>query len=205
MMKNTTIVMKASKKLNDACDAIEKKLKASRAKRQKHMTKKATEITVTIPKGCHLEETTKRIREYVKEVLAKDCDWDYAFLIYLIRYKLQRMQKCILKNNIIADAKKICDQMKEVEDALTRIEKDDYLLPKIDALQKKYEVKSGTIKRPDGMYQLATLPRKKGGTFDEKKYDKEHKEACKQAEAERQKDLEIAFGGMQRNVLSWWE
>jgi len=205
MMKKTKIVLNQSKPIEDAVDELTKKIEKRNKAYEKKLTKKPTKITITIPKGCHPKETRRRVQEYVNATLSDDHDWDFAYLLDLIIYKLSRMQKCILKNNIIEDANKICFQMKEVEEALKRVRDDEYLVNKIDALHEKHQVKTGTVKLPDGMYQLKTLPKKKGETFDEEAYDRKFKEACELADKEREADLEIAFDGMKRNVLSWWE
>lgn len=195
--------MKKAKPVGKAFDDLTKKLEARRRKREKMKTKKPTIIEITVPKGCIVKELKPVIQQYVNKVLADDRDWDFAYLLKMIQYKLSRMRKA-LKGGYNADSDKVCAQILEVEQAIGRIYDDDYSLKRIDAIHKKYDVRFGT-KDEDGHCLFATLPRKKNGTFDEKAYNAEMKQAYKDADAEMRKDLEIAFDGMKKNVLGWWD
>ena len=195
--------MRKSKPVEDSYDAINKVLEASKRKREKTRTKKPTTIGIVVPKGCIVKELKPVIQQYVNELLADDFDWDFSYLLRMIKYKLSRMRKA-LKGGYSADADKVCAQILEVEKALGRIDDDDYSVKRIDVIHKKYDVKFGT-KEENGKCLFATLPRKKNGTFDEKAYNAEIKRAFKDAADEMRKDLSIAFDGMKKNVLSWWD
>jgi len=195
--------MRKSKPVKDSYNALAKRFEASKRRREKMRTKKPTTISVVVPKGCIVKELKPRIQQYVNKVLAEDRDWDFSYLLRIIKYKLSRMRKT-LKGGYNADSDKVCAQMFEVEQALGRIDDDDYSIKMIDVIHKKYDVKFGT-KDENGRCLFAILPRKKNGMFDEKAYNAEMKQAFKDADAEMYKDLSIAFDGMKNNVLSWWE
>jgi len=58
----------------------------------------------------------KKVREYAR-ALKDDEDWDWAFIIKLLQYKLKRTRLCIESNNIVASSKQIAKQIKQVVDA----------------------------------------------------------------------------------------
>jgi len=196
-------VKKEAKPVTQAFDDLQKKLKKKRIARERLKTRKPTPMTIIAPKGCIIKELQPLVQLYVDKVLAEDQDWDYAFFLRMMIFKLSRMRKC-LRTGWSADRKKTADQILKVEEALKRLDKDDYSIDRIDVIHKKYDVKYGT-KKENGQCLFATLPRKKNGTFDEKAYDAEIKQAFKDADAERNNDLSIAFDGMKKNVLGWWD
>jgi len=53
-------------------------------------------------------------------VLWKDQDWDYDFLIRIIKFKLNRMADCIEKNNLIASCEDVAKEMREVVEHLDK-------------------------------------------------------------------------------------
>lgn len=196
--------MKKSKPVTQAFDDLTKKIEKQRIAREKLKTKKPAPMTIIAPKGCIIKELQPLVQIYVDKVLAYDQDWDHAFLLRMMIFKLSRMRKC-LGNGWSADRKKVAAQILDVEEALKRLDKDDYELSKVDAVHKKHDVKFGTRKGDKGETFFATVPRKKNVTFDQKAYDADLKQAYKEANAERNDDLYIAFEGMKKNVLGWWD
>jgi hypothetical protein len=195
--------MKKAKPVTQAFDDLQKKIEKKRIAREKLKTKKPTPMTIIAPKGHIIKELQPLVQIYVDKVLAEDQDWDHSFFLRMMTFKLSRMRKCLGKG-WSADRKKTAEQILEVEEALKRLDEDDYSLKKIDAVHKKYDVKFGT-KNENGKCLFATLPRKKNGTFDEKAYGDDMKKARKEADAEILNDLSIAFDGMKKNVLGWWD
>jgi len=171
-------------------------------------------MTIRIPKRCKkaFERRALRARtqDYVNKVLADDIDGDYDGLIRLIRHKISRMRKCIVGNDIVADAEEIGRQMQEVEDALGRLDDDEYFFKPLTALHKKYGVKYAWIrgdkgKNGDRFSTLGLVPIKKGTKFDERKYRAEFRKLADRADKERQRDLDIAFDGIKKNIEGWWD
>lgn len=169
-------------------------------------------MTIRIPKRCKKAYQKRALRaktqDYVDKVLADDIDGDYDGLIRLIRHKISRMRACIVGNNIVEDAGEIGRQMRVVEDALERLDKDDYHFGPVTELNKKYGVKYAWIdKKKDGKaYKtLGLVPIKKGTRFDEKKYRVEFRRVTSEGDKERRRDLKIAFDGIRDNVEGWWD
>ena len=67
----------------------------------------------------------KKLKEY-QEILKNDEDWDWAYILRLLKYKLERTRKCISANAIIRDAPKVARQIRQVEVLLGRVEEDKY-------------------------------------------------------------------------------
>lgn len=54
----------------------------------------------------------------------KDEDWDYAYLLTLIGYKLKRMRECIHSNDVIAHAENVANEILEAEIMIRNIADD---------------------------------------------------------------------------------
>ncbi len=59
-------------------------------------------------------------------VLWDDADWDYAHILKLLKYKLERTRKCIVKNDIIMEVDRVADEIRTAELLIERILHDDY-------------------------------------------------------------------------------
>ncbi|MBI3018684.1 MAG: hypothetical protein HYY61_02180 [Deltaproteobacteria bacterium] len=75
--------------------------------------------------SARTKEFKKKISDY-KKFLKNDHDWDGAYILRLLKYKLERTRKCIVSNHIIQSAPKKGRQIKVVEDLLDRVLKDKY-------------------------------------------------------------------------------
>ena len=56
------------------------------------------------------QEHAKKAREYAR-FLRDDFDWDYAFILRLLRYKLERTRRCIVSNEIVVSAPRVDRQI----------------------------------------------------------------------------------------------
>ena len=59
-------------------------------------------------------------------LLWNDRDYDYNYILLMLKYKISRTRKCILTNDIIVNNKKYAKQMKVVEDIIDRITESPY-------------------------------------------------------------------------------
>lgn len=83
----------------------------------------------------------KKMREY-RRFLKDDHDWDWEYIIRLLRYKLSRTRICIQNNNIVMCTPKIVRQITQVEALLKRVEDDSYYDELSEELRKKGVTKS---------------------------------------------------------------
>jgi hypothetical protein len=148
----------------------------------------------------------KKLREY-KTVLAKDEDWDWIYILRMLRYKLERTRKCIRANKIIVAAPKVGRQIREVEILLERVEKNRYH----DEISKDFRKRYGRLRMISGKREPGSVDIPV--TF---KYQREtpnnarriHREAHRlwlRAERMQRRDLEKAFTLMLKNIWGWWD
>lgn len=148
----------------------------------------------------------KKLSEY-RRLLRDDFDWDYAYILKLLQYKLSRTRRCIVANNIVVSAKKIGNQIQKVENLLGRVLNDCY-----------YEEISRSFHKKYGRSRLIKLPREKGarGVPVVIRYPKKtpqnsrqiHRAAMKlfkKAERMKSNDLKKAFDLMRKDIWGWWD
>lgn len=68
----------------------------------------------------------KNIIEYAP-IIYQDRDWDYQYLLYLMKFKLKRIRKCIKDDNIIVDAQKVSEEIQIAIEKIDELEKSDEL------------------------------------------------------------------------------
>lgn len=155
-------------------------------------------------------EWKQKCREYA-EFLKEDYDWDFAFIINLLVFKLERTKKCIVKNQIISKADEVGEEIQEVIDLFNRYHDHDYIK---DAFKDFY--------KEHGRPKMVTIPPTKeealknpnlGGRLEfhhrGKPLPKEfqEKQRCLYEEAEHAKkaDLDKAFKLMADRIEGWWD
>ena len=72
-----------------------------------------------LPKKKRKQLESKRVKKYTK-FLRKNYDWDYIYIIDLLRFKIRKVRKYIKKHNIIEEHElnKIVSKMRETEKLL---------------------------------------------------------------------------------------
>lgn len=148
----------------------------------------------------------EKIRGY-RAVLRDDFDWDWGYILRLLRYKLERTRKCIVANDIIADARTVARQIRAVEVLLQCIVDDRYY----EQIARRFHKKYGRLRMIAGRAEPGTkaVP----VTF---KYAREtpanrervHREARRlhrQAEKMQREDLKRAFALMHQHIWGWWD
>ncbi|HLD99946.1 MAG TPA: hypothetical protein VJB59_06790 [Bdellovibrionota bacterium] len=148
----------------------------------------------------------KKVREY-RKFLKDDYDWDWHFIIRMLRYKLERTRRCILDNNIIADAKKVGKEIDEVVRLLKRIEDDPYFKEIRKPFYKKYGypkmVFGKRIKGRNSVEATVVYPRE--NPRNREQIARESLRLSKLEDELRRKDLKRAFDLMLKNIWGWWD
>jgi hypothetical protein len=88
----------------------------------------------------------KKLREY-RAFLRDDYDWDWVYILRLLRYKLERTRKCIVANNLIVVTRRVAGEIREVERLLGRVIDDRYF----DEVAKPFHRKYGHLKMLFGL------------------------------------------------------
>lgn len=157
------------------------------------------------------ESTSKRssfaqkMKEY-REFLREDEDYDWQYIIRLLRYKLERTKNHIVEHDIIDDATKVGKEIQAVVDLLKRIEEDKYFEELHKPFLKKYgnpklvleKCKNGTNSSITFKYSKETLKNRSQRM-------KEQNRLAKLEHQLRKKDLEQAFKLMSNNIFGWWD
>jgi hypothetical protein len=148
----------------------------------------------------------KKIKEY-KRFLKEDEDWDWAYIIRILKYKLERTRKCIISNNIISNSKQIAREIKEVEILLDRVEKDNYLRDLSKEFHKKYGNLKMISKKSEVGKNLSevTFEYTKETPQNRKQIRSEHHKLFIKAKKMQQDDLKKAFALMHKNIWNWWD
>jgi len=140
-------------------------------------------------------------------VLWKDRDWDGSYFLYLARYKLSRMEKCIRHGSYV-NCEKDADKIKKTIDMLDRMIADEYE----EIFFKPHDEKWGKPKMSwkdvpnhpgccEAIFERSGVKTKE----DEEMERKEFMETMKLAEKEHQNDYNKFFGMLARNLRRWWD
>jgi hypothetical protein len=148
----------------------------------------------------------KKLREY-RAFLRDDFDWDWAYILRLLQYKLERIRKCIVANDIIVGASRVAREIREVERLLERVTADRYY----DKIAKPFHRKYGRLKMVFGERDPRTNTRAVTFTYARetpRTRQRIHSEAHRlhqQAEKMQQDDLKRAFVLMHERIWGWWD
>ena len=148
----------------------------------------------------------KKVREYAK-VLKEDYDWDWAFIIKLLQYKLKRTRLCIESNNIVASSKKIAKQIKQVEDLFESVLDDKYYEQIGKGFIKRHGRGRFVFTKEDRDSRLRGMTVKYRGETHRNR-DKIRRESIRlhrKADRALERDLGRAFSLMAKNIRGWWD
>lgn len=143
------------------------------------------------------------------ELLKEDYDFEWTYLLELMRFKLERMKKCIA-NGHLTERKKRAKEIGEVISLLERIVKDDYLEKMMKPFHKKYgkpkvvETEVGDpIPGLGKVYQLGFIY--PNGKKETPAMSKEVHKIHLLADKAQQDDIDKAFALMAKNIRGWWD
>ena len=142
--------------------------------------------------------------------LWKDFDWDYCFFLMLMQYKLKRMKRQILANNIILRSEEVGSQIQHAEDLIEKYLTDDFCTAEQEAHEKKWgETKdlSRSIIDTNGnkLYEW-DMCREKATTEALKAQEKqEQRELYDKSEQEKEQCLTDLFNHIRLHIKEWWD
>jgi len=136
-----------------------------------------------------------RIKEW-KEFLKDDDDYDYNYVLKVLRYKLFRLRAHIVAHQMIMDAPRVSKEIKEVLDLLDRVIEDKYEDRAVAAFLKRHGIKDiGGRCNGDGEWEN-NIP---------SELNSEYLEAVSDGRETRRDDLKEAFALMAENIWGWWD
>lgn len=166
---------------------------------------------IKLPEKLSKKESKKRDKKRMKrysKFLRKNYDWDYIYIVDLLRFKIKSVRKYIKKHNIIEqnDLDKIVLQMKEAEQLLQRVISYDYHAD----LEKEFIVKfGGKIKHKFKYLKKHTLTLESDySQINQNRMEEAKEEYLKMGGKEfelRKNDLKKAFEIITENIWEWWD
>jgi len=94
------------------------------------------------------KQNAKRIKMYIK-FIKDNYDWDYEFILDLLRFKIKMVRKCIEKDHLNTKTvqNKMIAQMLETEHLLQKVISFDYKSESKRVLQDKLELQKADLKK----------------------------------------------------------
>ena len=145
-------------------------------------------------------ETIYKIKNVIRwlPVIWNDADFDYAYLIDIIGFKLLNMYKFFSndKLTVCVDSNEIALEIKEVLDAITRYRNNDYCKEWYSLLYQKHGDICGTA-NPFRLH----FPQ----SNDNDKAVKIWSMLNKRSDDLQQKDFEFVFDTLKNKLQNWWD
>lgn len=138
-------------------------------------------------------------------ILWRDRDFDWAFILTILQFKLKRTREYLVEENIIGDIDKISSEIKQAEDIIDEIFKDDFCKEEHEAHTAKWgEHKDNFVPTKNGALRW-DMSREKAITPEEK--EQERKEIMEIYELEEKRMGEAwdrLFTHLKANIRGWW-
>lgn len=139
-------------------------------------------------------------------VLWGNWDWDYVFLLDVMRYKMARMSRCIAECDRGFDSQRHAKQLQACVDIIDRLRSDSYLKYEERQHEKKWgEFVVERIPRDDGLIKLDFYHVKARELGLEEQERAELRVIRNLAYRRRQKDLDVLFRIMRKRIEFWWD
>ncbi len=146
------------------------------------------------------KECDKKIKEWSK-FLKEDYDWDWVFILKVLKYKLERTRKCFVASNMCESSLKNAKDIEKVEVLLNRVIEDDYMTE----LLKPFDEKYGEIVSWQNAEGFFEVQRQNQTSENKDQIWKEYKKLSYKAEKMKQKDLNDALKIISERLFYWWD
>jgi hypothetical protein len=139
-------------------------------------------------------------------VLWSDRDWDWVFILILLKYKLSRIRKHIVEHDFIMEAEKIGADIYYVEHLLRRLIENDYCHDEYEAHHQKWgspKIVSKDI--GNGFHELVCISCEKAIEINKVEEEREEIRAIFDRDEElEKKDWDELWNYMNKNLKNWW-
>lgn len=140
-------------------------------------------------------------------ILWHDRDWDYAFILKILKYKLSRVRQCISSNGIIEGADRVAKQISYAEFLIDRILEDDYCETEMKQHIQKWGPYCRRKKWTNGQLVGHAFHIRQNSTTHQKWQQQIAEERAihqKQMDT-RNKDRERLFRHLSKYIERWWD
>lgn len=148
----------------------------------------------------------KRTIEWLP-IIWQDRDWDHAYILRILKYKLSRVRKCITGNNIIEGATRVGKQIAYAEFLIDRILEDDYHKDEWAKHEKKWGPYCRRRKWTNGS-SVGNAHRIRQNATTHQKWVQQHAEEMaiyRKQEATKEKDKDRLFKHLKTYLERWWD
>lgn len=166
-----------------------------------------------------IKAVSKRVKKYKqdtaaqrtaawREFLKRDVDWDYSSILRMLVFKLGRMQKAIVGNDIHTDAKNVGAEIEQVIGLLKRVDADEYMDELTKPLEKKYGKREIYFEDLDDGSRFSRMLHRYSKKLTKKQIeraDAEYHAAYRRADELRHDDLALAMTIMAECLFGWWD
>ena len=147
----------------------------------------------------------RKLKDYSR-FLKGDEDYDWHFIIRMLRFKLERTRKHIVSHHLVKEAPRIGKEIQRVVDLLERIEADQYFEELHKPFWKKYGRPKMISGKPDSRGLIpVTIQYPKETKASRTAINRESLRLAKMEQKLRSRDLELAFNLMLKNIWGWWD
>lgn len=137
-------------------------------------------------------------------VVWNDREWDYLFLLDILKYKLENDSVYYENDGVTVNSKKVAKQMKMCIALIDRISKDDYSMFMLDKLDEKYGEFIFLPTEREG-YTSLTRENLKDNEKLHEQYRKDSKRFMEYEDYMRKQDKEYLFDTMKKHIFRWWD
>lgn len=139
-------------------------------------------------------------------VLRDDRDWDYQFILDLLKYKISRHRKLVVKNYIVASSPVQYAEMLHVEKLIEKYQDNEFCKEDFDAHDKKWGKMSMEFEDDSNGKSKLNFNRPNAQTEEEKEQEsREYMNILEKSELEKQKCWDDIFDSMKAYMEGWWE
>lgn len=148
----------------------------------------------------------KKLWIYGRFILFEDYDWDWVFLLQIMKIKMGLMRKCFLENNIVSSTPRIAQQLFSCECMIDRILGERYHEKDWDKFWNKWgKITYLPAKTVNGR-KAYTVSRKNIKTDkDREQEQKEFRDLWERQENSMRQDLRYLFSTMEKYLRHWWD
>lgn len=138
-------------------------------------------------------------------ILWNDEDWDYSYLLDLIKFKLNRIKNTIYKNNIIApyEIRNICIGINQTIDHINNYQNDVCAYKEING-ELPFKVGFKHNKLENGCYNLITWNEDADRQLNEQE-EETYSKYIKDCYAFEQKEWDAIFDTIKKEGQKWWD
>jgi hypothetical protein len=151
-------------------------------------------------------EFLERVWAYLP-ILWHDRDWDYAFILRLLKFKLERTRKRIVANDFISEAGRVGKEIQHAENLIDRFLNDDYCKAEFQTHEEKWGKRTTTFTpHSSGLGSIMGYTRDNAKTAVD--YEQERNEIralYEKSDQEKDRDWKELWAHLEHKMRGFWD